>query len=73
MRRAPSRVVLLAVLGTIFVATDARADGPEDPWFGPDKVIHYGVSAGIAGSGYVVGAMIFDTRAHALAVGASRW
>jgi putative lipoprotein len=61
-------VITVAVLCS--VATTARADEPEDPWFGQDKVIHYTVSAGIAGGGYVAGALIFDTRAHALAVGA---
>jgi putative lipoprotein len=59
------------VVGTLSVAIDARADEADDPWLGRDKVIHYGVSAGIAGTGYVAGALIFDTRAHALATGAA--
>jgi putative lipoprotein len=54
----------------MLACTDARADGSDDPWTSSDKFIHYGVSAGIAASGYAVGAMIFDTRAHALATGA---
>jgi putative lipoprotein len=49
---------------------EAHADTGDDPWLGQDKLLHYSVSAGIAGSGYVAGALIFDTRAHALAVGA---
>lgn len=60
--------------GIIFILlsaeADARADDSNDPWLGRDKVIHYGVSAGIAAGGYTAGALIFDTRAHALALGA---
>jgi putative lipoprotein len=63
-------VALLAFVGASSVATNARADEVEDPWFGRDKVIHYSVSAGIAGAGYAAGALLFDTRAHALATGA---
>lgn len=71
MRGALPGIAALALVGTLSFATDARADEAEDPWFGKDKLLHYGVSAGIAGSGYAVGAMIFDKRAHALCVGAA--
>lgn len=64
-------VAVLAFVAAGSVATNARADESADPWFGRDKVIHYGVSASIAGAGYVAGALIFDTRAHALGVGAA--
>jgi len=62
---------LAALVGTLLLASEARADKPDDdPWVGQDKLLHYSVSAGIAGCGYVAGAMIFDARAHALALGA---
>ena len=73
MTRPRSGIVAVyaAVLaGALFVGTECRAEPSEDPWFGQDKLLHYGVSAGIAGSGYVAGALIFETRAHALAMGA---
>lgn len=60
----------IALVAVGSVTTNAHAEDA-DPWFGPDKVIHYGVSAGIAGGGYVAGALIFDTRAPALGVGAA--
>lgn len=61
----------LALVAVGSVATNTHAAESDDPWFGQDKVIHYSVSAGIAGGGYVAGALIFDTRAHALVVGAA--
>jgi putative lipoprotein len=70
VRRGTSTVVIAALVGTMSLETHAWADSSDDPWFAEDKLVHYGVSAGIAGSGYVAGALIFDTRAHALAVGA---
>lgn len=50
----------------------ALAAGPDpDPWFGRDKALHFGASATIAGSGYAIGAPLFDCRGHALILGAS--
>ena len=70
MRRTLPAVVVGA-FAALFVAGDAHADTTaNDPWDSTDKFIHYGASAGIAASGYVVGALIFEPRAHALAVGA---
>lgn len=66
MRRTLSGAILV---GIVFVATEARA-ADDDPWFGDDKLLHYGVSAGIAGAGYVTGALLLGTRADGLALGA---
>ena len=60
--------IVFAVLAIWFVPAQSRAD--DDPWVGTDKVIHYGVSAGLAAGGYTVGAFVFEPRAHALALGA---
>jgi putative lipoprotein len=68
--RTSRGVAFALTVAATLAAGDARADGADDSWTSTDKFIHYGVSAGIAVSGYVVGAMIFDTRAHALATGA---
>lgn len=66
MRHFLAGAILVA---SVFVGTDARA-ADDDPWFGDDKLLHYGVSAGIAGAGYVTGALLFGTRAHGLILGA---
>lgn len=68
MRRALTGGIVAFVVGSVFVPAELRAE--DDPWTSRDKVIHYGVSAGIAAGGYVAGALVFDTRAHALVMGA---
>lgn len=61
---------LVTVLAIMLADAPACA-ADEDPWLGEDKALHFGVSAGIAGGGYVAGALLFDRRAHALATGAA--
>lgn len=68
--RFPVRGVIAGLLlATTFAVSDVRAE--DDPWTSRDKVIHYGISAGIAASGYVGGVLLFDKRAYALACGAA--
>lgn len=43
----------------------------EDEWFGPDKALHFGISAGIAGGGYAIGAALTPDYAGRIALGAS--
>lgn len=45
-----------------------RADDP-DPWFGRDKMLHFGASAVLAGGGYAAGTALFDARYEALLLG----
>ena len=54
MRRALGVAVVVVALG-VPTAADAQAD--DDPWWGPDKALHLGVSAGLAGGGYALGAI----------------
>jgi putative lipoprotein len=59
------RESLLALLClALLVPPSARGGEPEipsrDDWFGQDKALHYGVSAGLAGAGYAGGALLFD-------------
>ena len=61
--------VLIAVVASPAVAR--AADSDPDPWFGRDKVLHFGASATLAGSGYAIGAPLFDSRGHALILGGS--
>lgn len=52
------------------VAAPARAQGADpDPWFGPDKALHFGASAGLAVAGYTAGAFHWDDAPHRLAAG----
>jgi len=46
-----------AVAGFLLAARPARAADP-DPWFGPDKKLHFEYSAAIAAGGYAAGALL---------------
>lgn len=48
----------------------AKAADP-DPWWGPDKALHFGASAALAAGGYGLGALAFEDYAPRLALGAS--
>jgi putative lipoprotein len=48
-------------LGTILAAPRSAAAADPDPWWGPDKALHYGASAAIAGVAYAVSTQFFDT------------
>jgi len=51
VRRWMAAAALAGALG----ASSVRAQPVDpDPWLGPDKALHFGVSAGIAGGGYLV-------------------
>jgi putative lipoprotein len=56
--------LLALVCLSLLVPLSARAEEPEpasqDDWFGRDKALHFGVSAGLAGAGYAGGALLFD-------------
>ncbi|WP_129352507.1 YfiM family protein [Sorangium cellulosum] len=41
-----------------------------DPWFGPDKALHFCASAALAGGGYALGALATEDVAGRLAAGA---
>lgn len=67
--RARAAVVGLGCALLLARARDARADDASDPWFGQDKALHFGVSAGLAAGGYAAGAALFEARGHALLFG----
>jgi putative lipoprotein len=60
-----TRVTAAVLLATFAIGSPARA-ADRDPWFGKDKALHFGVSAGIAATSYTAGAIVFDARGHAL-------
>lgn len=37
----------------------SAAASDEDPWFGRDKALHFGVSTALASTGYAAGALLF--------------
>lgn len=61
----------LALAWVLFVAPAwAQASDP-DPFWGPDKALHFGISAALAGAGYGVTSAFTESRPARLAVGAS--
>jgi putative lipoprotein len=50
------------------IAKPARASG-DDPFWGPDKALHFGVAGAIAGTGYAVTTAATPDRWKAFAVG----
>lgn len=68
MRPPPAAcLTLLLLLG----ALPGQAQPALDPWWGPDKAAHYGLSAALAGSGWGLAALGTEHRPLRLAVGAS--
>lgn len=67
-----TRIATAVLLAAVALSVDARAADPDpDPWLGRDKVLHFGASATLAGSGYAIGAPLLDCRGHALILGGS--
>ena len=63
------RLLAIAIAANLLVgARAARAD--DDPWLGPDKALHFSLSALIAGGGYAAAVPITDDRRWRLAAGA---
>ena len=70
-------MLLVAVL---LLPRVAAAEPDPDPWFGKDKALHFGVSAGLASGGYGLASVAYDDRlprflwggGAALAIGATK-
>jgi putative lipoprotein len=58
----------IALCLALLLAATARAQEP-DPWLGPDKALHFGVSAGLAAGGYAGAALVFEDEPPRLLVG----
>lgn len=62
-------LLVISVAAQLFIgARTARAD--DDPWFGPDKALHFSLSALIAGGGYAAAVPITEDRRWRVAAGA---
>lgn len=63
----------LATMFVALLAPPAHAATPPaapDPWFGRDKALHFGVSAGLAATGYAASSLVFEDRSARLVSGA---
>lgn len=68
--RVRSILTTSLVLGAILCTSVAQAqDG--DRWWGRDKALHFGVSAGLAVGGYAAGLALFDCEVPRLVLGGS--
>ena len=58
-------------LALVLCALSVSARGQDaDPWLGPDKALHFGLSAAIASGGYAASALFVDRPELRLAIGA---
>lgn len=46
------------------------SEAQSDDWLGPDKALHFGVSAGLAAGGYALGAVFWDDYTPRFLLGA---
>ena len=56
-------------VATALATREAKAADP-DPWWGQDKALHFGFSAGLAAGGYGVSALVLNERWQRAVAGA---
>lgn len=68
-----SRFIVAGALLAVQAWSSAAVAAPPDPdpWWGTDKALHLGVSAGIAGGGYAIATQATDDIAGRAAIAAS--
>lgn len=69
MSKARQFGVAFAVWTATCLVSIAAMANDTDPWFGPDKALHFGASAVIAGGGYALGTGLTQERWKAFALG----
>src|SRR5688572_811461 len=67
--RARSVCSILLLSAVFFTCPAAHAD-PADRWWGRDKALHFGVSAGLGAAGYGASSLFLERRAERAAAGA---
>lgn len=58
------------LLAPLLVPATARAQS-NDPWWGRDKALHFGVSAGLSAGGYAASALLFERPGERALAGAA--
>jgi len=59
-----------AALAFTLLSGRARASDA-DPWFGPDKALHFGVSVALSAGGYAASSIWLDTRTERAVAGSA--
>lgn len=59
----------LGAVAALTTASPARADAPDDPWWGPDKALHLTAGFGLSAVAYAIGLLAFDDRWAATGLG----
>ena len=59
---------LPALISSLFCGHAQASDA--DPWFGRDKALHFGLSLGLAASGYAAASPFLESRSERALVGA---
>jgi putative lipoprotein len=65
-----STALLAALSAALYVHPAAAAAPDPDPWFGPDKALHFGFSVGLASAGYGVSSLFLGRYAPRALAGA---
>jgi len=61
---------LIALFAFVLALAPRRAAASDtDPWFGPDKALHFGVSVGLAAGGYAAASPWLEKRSERALVG----
>lgn len=71
-RSMPARIVLPALAVLLACPAPASADPARpDPWFGPDKALHFAAGAAITSGGYGLAALAQGDRELCIGLGAA--
>ena len=68
-RHALTAPLALALALALSLASRSAAASSPDPWFGPDKALHFGVSLGLAAGGYAASSPWLDRPGERALVG----
>jgi len=63
------RVAAVALASLLLCRTAAASDA--DPWFGPDKALHFGFSVVLSAGGYAASSTFLDTRTERALAGSA--